>query len=62
MARVETAQFELSVVEFGLRRECQEAHEDLVIPGFFALLEQGFGMQTPPIDLLRQWLAKPTGF
>ena len=44
MMRVEAPLFELAVVEFGLRREGQKAHEDLVIAGFFALLEQGLGM------------------
>jgi hypothetical protein len=44
MMGVEAALFELAVVEFGLRGEGEKAHEDLVITGFFALLEQGLGM------------------
>ena len=44
MMRVEAARFELSVIEFGLGREGQKAQEELVIAGFFALLQEWLGM------------------
>jgi hypothetical protein len=44
MVRVEASLFELPVLEFGLGRAREKAHEELVITGFSALLQQRFGM------------------
>jgi hypothetical protein len=44
MGRVEASLFELLVIHLSLRRESHKAPKELVITGFFALLQQGLGM------------------
>jgi len=44
MVRIETALFELQVIRLGLLREGEKAHEGLLIPGLFALLQKRLGV------------------
>src|SRR5215471_6427899 len=41
---VQASRFELEVIGLGARREREKAHEDFMISGFFALLQQGLGV------------------
>ena len=44
VVRIESTFFELTVIGLGLRRERQKTPEHLVIPRFFALFQQRFGV------------------
>src|SRR6266851_10324309 len=44
MMRIEAPLLQLEVIRLGPRRERKKAHENFVITGFFALLQQGLGV------------------
>ena len=44
MVRIEAPLFQLEVIGLGPRREREKPHEELVIAGFFALLQQRLGV------------------
>ena len=44
MMGVHAALLKLAIILFSLWRQGQKAHEDLLIPGLFTLIEELFGM------------------